>query len=120
MRKKMKHRAIAMIAVVVSLVLSTGTPNFAQSVADAARQERERKRQLALHAVHVYTNEDLSKPHILVPEDEARIEGRVDQPVGAETAVNAEPPAPVAPLVVMPAQASAPDIADILHRGFSA
>lgn len=112
MRKKMKHRAVAMIAVVVSLVLSTGTPNFAQSVADAARQERERKRQLALHAVHVYTNEDLSKPHILVPEDEARIEGRVDQPVGAETAVNAEPPAPVAPLVVMPAQAAAPDIAD--------
>jgi nucleoid-associated protein YgaU len=112
MRKKMKHRAVAMIAVVVSLVLSTGTPNFAQSVADAARQERERKRQLALHAVHVYTNEDLSKPHILVPEDDARIEGRVDQPVGAETAVNAEPPAPVAPLVVMPAQASAPDIAD--------
>ena len=113
MRKKMKHRAIAMIAVVVSLVLSTGTPNFAQSVADAARQERERKRQLALHAVHVYTNEDLSKPHILVPEDEARIAGRVNEPVGAETAVNAEPPAPVAPLVVMPAQAAAPDIADI-------
>jgi nucleoid-associated protein YgaU len=112
MRKKMKHRAIAMIAVIVSLVLSTGTPNFAQSVADAARQERERKRQLALHAVHVYTNEDLSKPHILVPEDEARIAGRVDEPVGAETAVNAEPPAPVAPLVVMPAQAPAPDIAD--------
>jgi nucleoid-associated protein YgaU len=112
MRKKMKHRAIAMIAVVVSLVLSTGTPNFAQSVADAARQERERKRQLALHAVHVYTNEDLSKPHILVPEDEARIAGRVNEPVGAETAVNAEPPAPVAPLMVIPAQAAAPDIAD--------
>ncbi len=112
MRKKMKHRAIAMIAVVVSLVLSTGTPNFAQSVADAARQERERKRQLALHAVHVYTNEDLSKPHILVPEDEARIEGRVDEPVGAETAVNAEPPAPIAPLVVLPASAAAPDVAD--------
>jgi nucleoid-associated protein YgaU len=112
MRKKMKHRAVAMIAVVVSLVLSTGAPNFAQSVADAARQERERKRQLALHAIHVYTNEDLSKPHILVPEDEARIAGRVNEPVGAETAVNAEPPAPVAPLVIMPAQAVAPDIAD--------
>jgi nucleoid-associated protein YgaU len=72
MMKKMKRLAVVMIAVVVSLLLFTTIPAFAQTVADAARQERERKK-AGTRATHVYTNEDLAKPQILVPEDQARV-----------------------------------------------
>jgi nucleoid-associated protein YgaU len=104
MTKTMRHRAVALISVVVSLVLSTGTPSFAQSVADAARQERERKRQLALHAVHVYTNDDLTKQRILIPADEARVAARENEPLGIEapdggTSTPAVPMIPRTPIV---------------------
>jgi nucleoid-associated protein YgaU len=72
MIKKMKRLAVVMIAVVVSFLLFTTVPAVAQTVADAARQERERKKASG-RATHVYTNEDLAKPQILVPEEEARV-----------------------------------------------
>lgn len=102
-----------MIAVMISVLLSTGTPNFAQSVADAARQERERKRELAQHAAHVYTNEDLSKPHILVPEDEARVAAREKEPADSDAAVTAQADAPEAAPVASAAPVEVPDIPDI-------
>ncbi len=95
-----------MIAVLVSLVLSASTPNFAQSVADAARQERERRKEQARHATHVYTNEDLSKSRILIPEDEARVMARKNEPGSTETAASAEA-ATVAPAAPVPAAPSA-------------
>jgi nucleoid-associated protein YgaU len=113
MRKTIKQHSVVLIAVSVSLVLSTGTPNFAQSVADAARQERERKRELALHAQHVYTNEDLSKPRILVPEDEARVAARQKDAPGAAGAITAQvatpDPAPSVPAALI----EIPDIKDV-------
>lgn len=47
-------------------------PVFGQSLGDVARQERQRKEQQAPRALHVYTNDDLRKSKILVPEDQAR------------------------------------------------
>jgi nucleoid-associated protein YgaU len=45
-----------------------------QSVAEAAREERARKRELQRRAKHVYTEDDLKHPNILTPEDRAQIE----------------------------------------------
>jgi LysM repeat protein len=45
-----------------------------QSVAEAARQERARKREFQRRAKHVYTEEDLKHLNILTPEDRAQIE----------------------------------------------
>ena len=45
-----------------------------QSVAEAAREERARKRELQRRAKHVYTEEDLKHLNILTPEDRAQIE----------------------------------------------
>ncbi len=59
-------------SVVASVLLSCAGPCFAQNVADAARQERERKQHSAHRANHVYTNEDLKHAQILVPEDRER------------------------------------------------
>jgi LysM repeat protein len=47
-----------------------------QSVAEAARQERARKQEAQKTAKHVYTEEDLKHPHILTPEDRAKIEAK--------------------------------------------
>ena len=40
-----------------------------QNLGELARQEQLRKKSLPSHASHVYTNDDLVKPRILVPED---------------------------------------------------
>ena len=54
-----------------------------QDVAEAARQERERKE--AKKTKHVYTDEDLRRAKILTPDDEARVEAkRSQQPAPAE------------------------------------
>jgi nucleoid-associated protein YgaU len=50
-----------------------------QSVAEAARQERARKREQQKSAKHVYTEEDLKHPHILTPEDRAQIEAKKNE-----------------------------------------
>jgi len=67
-----KNRAGLISGIVASVLLSCAGPCFAQNVADAARQERERKQHSARRSNHVYTNEDLKRKHILVPEDEER------------------------------------------------
>jgi len=67
-----KQRAEIFGTLVVLLLLSA-VPALAQDLGEAARQERERKQNLAYHSTHVYTNEDLQRPHILVPEDQARM-----------------------------------------------
>ena len=64
------HRISALIAVTLSFLLFIAVPGGAQTLADAARRERERKK--TAHHLHVYTNEDLAKPKILIPDDEAR------------------------------------------------
>ena len=68
-----KQRAGFLSATAVSLLLSCAATSYAQGLGDIARQERERKQSLAQHAAHIYTNDDLKKPHILAPEDQARM-----------------------------------------------
>jgi nucleoid-associated protein YgaU len=98
MIKKAKRFAATMIAIVVSLLLFMTVPAFAQSLADAARQERERKK-ATVRRTHVYTNEDLAKQQILLPEDLARVtapEGGAADPTVASVPA-ASPAARVAP-----------------------
>jgi nucleoid-associated protein YgaU len=74
-----------------------------QDVAAAARQERARKEAQQKKSQHVYTEEDLRRAQILIPEDRAQIEARKIQqaPPAAEKseqAVDAESLPPDAPL----------------------
>ncbi len=62
------------------LLLSIGAiRTCAQDVAGAARQEKARKADEQRPAPHVYTEEDLRRPTILTPEDQARVEARKQQ-----------------------------------------
>jgi nucleoid-associated protein YgaU len=47
-----------------------------QDVAEAARQEKARKENQQKKAKHVYTDEDLKRAQILIPEDRAEVEAR--------------------------------------------
>jgi nucleoid-associated protein YgaU len=74
-----------------------------QDVAAAARQERARKESQQKKSQHVYTEEDLRRAQILIPEDRAQIEARKIQqaPPAAEKSeqvVDAESLPPDAPL----------------------
>jgi nucleoid-associated protein YgaU len=55
------------------------TECHAQDVADAAKQERTRKKSQQKKSNHVYTEEDLKRAQILTPEDRAQIEVRKNQ-----------------------------------------
>jgi nucleoid-associated protein YgaU len=68
-----KQRAGFLSATALSLLLTCATTSYAQSLGDFARQERERKQSLARHAAHIYTTDELKKPQILAPEDQARM-----------------------------------------------
>jgi LysM repeat protein len=52
----------------------------AQDVADAARQERARKEAQQKKPKHVYTEEDLKRAQILIPEDRDQVEAKKIQP----------------------------------------
>ena len=66
------------------LVLLFAAPTYAQSLGDLARQERERKMNQPSRATHVYTNDDLAKPQILVPEDQKRVETKEETKPAAD------------------------------------
>jgi len=89
-------------------------PVFGQSLGDVARQERQRKEQQASRSLHVYTNDDLRKSKILVPEDQARalaarnLNNQMPVPVELAAVPNA-----IAPLqFLLPASTSDTDIKD--------
>jgi nucleoid-associated protein YgaU len=67
-----KWQTISGVGLGACLVLLCCAPVFGQSLGDVARQERQRKEQQASRSLHVYTNDDLRKAKILVPEDQAR------------------------------------------------
>src|SRR5882672_9527602 len=50
-------------------------PIYSQSLGDIARQERERKESQPQRTTHVYDNDDLARPQILLPEDQERAQG---------------------------------------------
>jgi nucleoid-associated protein YgaU len=56
------------------LPLLLAAPVHSQSLGEVARQERERKQNQARPATHVYTNEDLARPRILLQEDRERVQ----------------------------------------------
>jgi nucleoid-associated protein YgaU len=51
-------------------------PSYGQDLADAARQERTHKEAQRKRSSHVYDETDLRRPHILTPEDRARVEAK--------------------------------------------
>ena len=59
--------------VLVSLIFVCAAASFSQDLGEIARQERARRQEHPLPAEHVYTNDDLQRQHILVPEDRARV-----------------------------------------------
>jgi nucleoid-associated protein YgaU len=104
-----KNRAGIISGIVASVLLSCAGPCFAQNVADAARQERERKQHATHRAYHIYTNEDLKRQHILLPEDQERaIEARRNSASPAYDANNnsAAPDASASASGIAPAQPS--------------
>jgi hypothetical protein len=56
---------------ICALCLSAG-PSLGQSLGELSRQERARKQSQPPRTLHVYTNEDMTRPQILLPEDERR------------------------------------------------
>lgn len=73
MLRTIKRFAAATISLALASVMLLSLPAWAQNLAEAARQERERRKALP-PTHHVYTNEDLAKARILVPEDQALVE----------------------------------------------
>jgi nucleoid-associated protein YgaU len=66
-------------------------PSYAQDVADAARQEQARKAADQKSSRHVYTEEDLQRPVILTPEDQAHVEARKQATTPTEQNAKQEP-----------------------------
>lgn len=75
-----KHTLVIAGVLVCASALSAERA-FGQSLGEVARQQREKRNHPASPPAHVYTNEDLARPTILLPEDRARIEaGRQNSP----------------------------------------
>jgi nucleoid-associated protein YgaU len=93
-----KQRAGFLSATALSLLLTCAATSYAQNLGDFARQERERKQSLARHAAHIYTTDELKKPQILAPEDQARM-------LAARQGATAPAPEPSANPVATPSAA---------------
>jgi nucleoid-associated protein YgaU len=85
--------------------ISRAQDQQSQSVAEAARQERARKQEQQKTAKHVYTEEDLKHPNILIPEDRAQIEAKKN---GCAQKNNCAPTAPQNPPAVVDANSQTP------------
>jgi len=73
MRLLLHSRGGLKSGVLVSLILGCAAASFAQDLGEIARQERERRKEQPARSTYVYTNDDLQRQHILVPEDQARV-----------------------------------------------
>jgi len=81
--KKRLARRMGVVAGLLVCLFCVAVASFAQSVADVARQERERQQPKPC-VNRVYTNEDLSRPQILDAKDRACLEAARDaQPADA-------------------------------------
>lgn len=63
-------------ASVLAAALFWASASYGQSLGEIARQERERRKQEPRQSTYVYTNEDLKRAQILVPEDRERVLAR--------------------------------------------
>ena len=70
------------------LTLLVAAPVYSQSLGDIAREELKRKQDQPRRTTHVYDNDDLARPQILLPEDQERIRAskKKDTPPAGETA----------------------------------
>jgi nucleoid-associated protein YgaU len=83
------------------LIFFCARPSSAQDLGALARQEQARKEAQPVHSSHVYTNDDLARPKILVPEDRSQFASKQNK-------IKLSPmPAPEIPAT----QASVPEIA---------
>lgn len=57
----------------LAVALFYASSSYGQSLGDIARQERERRKQEPRQSSYVYTNEDLRRSQILIPEDRERV-----------------------------------------------
>ena len=94
--------------VLVSLILGCAAASFAQDLGEIARQERERKKEQPDRAAYVYTNDDLQRQHILVPEDKERVIAAREAASKPAAQVAQTPAAPVAPTSAAAANSPAP------------
>lgn len=88
-----KHTFPIAGATVVCLLVLGAASASAQNLGEIARRERAQKNQTPPAATHVYTNEDLQRLQILVPEDRARFDANRENP-----ATTATPNAAAAPV----------------------
>jgi nucleoid-associated protein YgaU len=82
----------------VAAILVFALPSSAQDVAAAARKNQARKAKERRAPHHIYTNEDLKRPHILTPKDQARVEARkkyLQPPVAAQPSQSLDAGSPV-------------------------
>lgn len=80
------------IILIFCVMLLVAVPSFGQDIGDVARKDRAREK--ALPPQHVYTNEDLARPRILLPQDRARFEAEQKMPdvaSGPQTATGGAP-----------------------------
>lgn len=96
------------------MILVCAAASFAQDLGEIARQERERKKDQPDRATYVYTNDDLRREHILVPEDRERALAAREAATKPATQV-AQVPASAAPTTTSVANA-APASASIATR----
>ena len=69
------------------LIVLVAAPVYSQSLGEIARREMERKQDQPRHTTHVYDNDDLARPQILLPEDQERVHApRKKTPPDTETA----------------------------------
>jgi len=86
-----KWRVSASVILFVYIVFAGAVTGSGQDLGALARQEQARKEAQGIHPVHVYTNDDLLRPRILVPEDSVDLEtARRKLPL----ALAQQPPAP--------------------------
>lgn len=88
---------MGVVAGALVCIFCVAAPSFAQSVADVARQERERQQQKPC-VNRVYTNEDLSRPQILNAKDRACLEAAREAAAPASAAAPFSANASVRPL----------------------
>jgi nucleoid-associated protein YgaU len=73
-REYFRQQGIALFCLLVPIFVHANVA--AQDVAEAARQQRAHKSQYPVAPHHVYTEDDLKRPCILIPEDQNRVEAR--------------------------------------------
>jgi hypothetical protein len=69
-----KRRLCFSALLIVCIVFAGALESSGQDLGALARQEQARKAAQPVHTIHVYTNEDLARPKILVPENRVDLE----------------------------------------------